>query len=319
MTDYETLRRPIMISCTGRSGSTMFYRLLAQHKDLGWLSTYNERFPSQHWLAMFSRLYAKRPFRKFRDNYYFPKPFSPYTFWEQLLPNIARHDRPLTADDVPDEAIEPVRRTIHRILRYQGKQRFLMKVTGWGRMAYFNRIFPDMQFIFLRRDPLAVIESWVRVGWLNVTSSVDSDDWEWGPVPEGYRALWEELGGGPLLSAAVKTQLDIDDICANMRQFPGRCFEIHYEDLIANPVESMRKVLDYCNLEWDARFEEVVKSKVLHNYTRRWTETISESDASRVQAFFERAAAMQHESSAPTASGPDTENVGQSSRSLASR
>lgn len=279
-----------MISCAGRSGSTFYYRVLARHRELGWLSTYNEALPSQAWLATFSRLYGKAPFDRIKHKRYFPKPFAPYTFWGRYLPNVARHDRPLTADDVPSEAVEPLRRTIARILRYQGKPRFLMKVTGWARMAYFDRIFPDMRFIYLKRNPIAVMTSWVNAGWLNVTSELDSAGWEWGEVPVAYRQIWKDLGGGPLLSAAVKTQLDIDDLRRNAALFPGRCFELDYEALVEEPKKYFRATLDFCELEWDRKFETVVEATRIHNYSGKWKRQLSDADAERVIAFFERVA-----------------------------
>src|SRR5690606_33950980 len=138
--------------------------------------------------------------------------------------------RPPADGGRPTEAsIEPLREAIERILRYQGKRRFLTKVTGWARRAYFNRIFPDMQFIYLKRQPISIVASWVNAGWLNVTGELGTEAWEWGEVPQQYHEWWQELGGGPLLSAAVKTQLDIDDFYCNYMQFSDRTYVLNYE------------------------------------------------------------------------------------------
>jgi hypothetical protein len=123
MYSHETLNRPIVIVSAGRSGSTMYYRMIARHRDLGWLSSYNQALPSQTWVALFSRLYGRGIFDGVKHEYWFPKPFSPYRFWGRHLPGITRHDRPLTAADVPEAAIDPLRRTISRVVRYQGRKR----------------------------------------------------------------------------------------------------------------------------------------------------------------------------------------------------
>jgi len=282
------IKKPIMIACAGRSGSTLYYRLLARHKDLGWLSTYNQVFPSQTWLSIFSRLYGIKIFDRIKHSYFFPKPFSPYKFWEQYLPGITRHDRPLMPEDVPDESIEPLRNTIAKVLKYQHKKRFLMKVTGWARMAYFNRIFPDAFFIYLKREPISVISSWVNAGWLNMTSELDSEAWEWGEVPAAYREIYKELGGGPLLSAAVKTQLDIDDLRRNAALFSGRCYQLNYEDLVAEPHKYLRETLEFCELDWDEDFENVINAARIRNYTTKWKQYLSEDEGYRVLQFFER-------------------------------
>jgi hypothetical protein len=240
---------------------------------------------------MFSRLYRRRVFFRVRNAYWFPKPFSAYRFWERFLPDIARHDRPLTADDVPTEAIEPLRENIARLVRYQGKRRFVTKVTGWARMAYFNRIFPDARFIYLKRDPVAIMSSWVNAGWLNVTADIDSEAWEWGQVPAAYRDIWKELGGGPLLSAAIKTQLDIDDLRRNTAQFSDRCLEVNYEDLVRDPLTTMRRTVDFAELTWDDTFRSAVSSTIVHNYTSKWKQQLPESDGERIRRFFTRAQA----------------------------
>jgi hypothetical protein len=281
--------KPIIIACAGRSGSTLYYRMIARHRDVAWLSTWNQKLPSHTWVSGFSNLYRMQACNRVRHAYWFPKPFSPYRFWARYLPDIARHDRPPTAADVSDEAIEPVRRAVAKVLRFQRRKRFLAKVTGWARMAYFNRIFPDARFIYLKRDPIAIMSSWVKAGWLNVTADIDSNDWEWGDVPAEYRRIWKDLGGGPLLSAAVKTQLDIDDLRRNAAQFADRCFELDYEELVRDPVRSMRETLDFCELVWDDSFERVVTSTVVHNYTGRWKHHLTLSEGERVRAFFARA------------------------------
>ncbi|MFQ5603856.1 MAG: sulfotransferase [bacterium] len=282
------IEKPVMIVCTGRSGSTMFYRILAQHKDLGWLSTYQQVFPKLTWLALFSNLYHWPIFDKIKEERYFPKPFSPYKFWEQYVPGIRRHDRPLYAEDVPPESIEPLRRAVAKILKYQNKPRLLFKVTGWARMALFERIFPGIRFIYIRRNPVSVVTSWVNAGWLNVTGAIDSEEWEWGEVPPRYRQIWKELGGGPLLSAAIKTQLDIDDIRNNIARFPDRCYEIDYEVFTTQPKKYLREILDFCELEWYDEFEKVIDSTKILNLSDKWKKYLTEEEGKLLMQFYDR-------------------------------
>ncbi|MQA75721.1 MAG: hypothetical protein GEU88_15500, partial [Solirubrobacterales bacterium] len=139
-------RKPMIIVGTGRCGSTMLHRLLALHDDVGWLSTFNEVLPTQTWLSVFSRLYRAPLPARLKELKGFPKPFEAYRFWEHYLPGFSRRDRPQTADDVAADGIEPVRRATARIVTVQRRTRLLVKVTGWSRMAYFDRIYPDARF-----------------------------------------------------------------------------------------------------------------------------------------------------------------------------
>ncbi len=282
------LDRPIMVVCAGRSGSTLYYRVIARHPDVGFLSSWHQAAPRATWVAAFSRLYGRRPFDRIKHTRWFPKPFSPYRFWDRYLPGIARHDRPLVPSDVPGASIEPLRREVARILRLQGRTRFLMKVTGWARMAYFDRVFPGLRFIHLRRRPISIVASWLKAGWLNVTGEIGSDEWEWGHVPEEYMEIYRAMGGGPVLSAAVKTQLDIDDIRRNVALFPGRVYELDYEDMVKDPMPYFRETLRFCELEWSDEFERIVLEAGIRDFADRWKQQIPAEQASAILGFFDR-------------------------------
>jgi hypothetical protein len=280
---------PIFIAGTGRCGSTVFYRILARHPETGWLSTFNEVLPGQPWLSVFSNLYRTRLPERVRHARAFPKPFEPYRFWEHYLPGFSSRDRAPTAEDVPEERVELVRRVVAQVLRAQRRPRFLAKVTGWSRIGYLNRIFPDARFIVLKREHRAVVSSWAQAGWLDVTSELDSDRWQWGEVPEHYRRLWRELGGGPILSAAVKVQLDLDDIDRNVQRVPDRCYELRFEELISCPGESLRAVTEFCGLSWGAKWDAEVSRLRFYDPSGKWKRYLSEQEGERILEFFARA------------------------------
>ena len=289
-----SLHKPIVIVGTGRCGSTMLHRVIARHEDIGWLSTFNEVFPTQPWLSRFSNLYRTPHLgMKVKHLPFFPKPFEAYKYWEHYLPGFSRRDKPQTAADVPTAAIKPVHKALTEVMRHQKKSRFLVKVTGWSRIAYFNEIFPDAVFIFLNREHRAVVSSWVQAGWLDVTSGLDSAAWQWGEVPAEYRQLWEELGANPLLSAAVKIQLDLDDIRRSLPMVEGRYYRLQYEDLITEPQKYLREMLAFCDIAWTEQYAREVASMTFYNPVDKWKKYLTEDEGDVIQEFFARAAQCQ--------------------------
>ena len=270
----------------------MLHRLLARHEHVGWLSTWNETFPTQTWLSVFSSLYRAPLPDRVKTVKAFPKPFEAYRFWEHYLPGFSRRDRPQTAADVHEPGIEPVRLATARILRAQRRSRLLVKVTGWSRVAYFERIFPDARFVSLRRDPRAVLSSWIKAGWLDTTSPPDSDEWQWGEVEPALMELWRELGGGPILSAALKIHLDLADIAANLDLVPGRWHEVWYEDVIREPAPALQELCAFAGLDWTPRFAAEVESMGFYDPSGKWRGHLTEDDAELVVEFLRRADAL---------------------------
>ena len=287
-TEQESGQSPLIVVGTGRCGSTFLHRLLAFHEDLGWLSTFNETLPRQQWLSVFSRLYAAPLPRSFKERKAFPKPFEAYRFWEAYLPGFSRRDSPQIPEEIDPAMIGPVLEATRRVLRFQGRPRLLVKVTGWARMAYFDRIYPDARFVFLQRDPRSVVSSWIKAGWLDVTSQPDTEAWQWGEVPDEYMATWSDLGGGPQLATALKIRLDIDDIAANTARLPGRVHEMTYEALISDPEPTLRELLEFAGLPWTTGFARTVAETEFYDSTQTWRKHLSDEEGDRVLEFMRR-------------------------------
>jgi hypothetical protein len=285
---YAPGQRPLIVVGTGRCGSTFLHRLLAFHDELGWLSTFNETLPRQQWLSVFSRLYAAPLPGGLKEMRAFPKPFEAYRFWESYLPGFSRRQSPQVPEEIDAAMIEPVREATRRILRFHGRDRLLVKVTGWARMAYFDRIYPDARFVFLQRDPRSVVSSWIKAGWLDVTSAPDTTSWQWGQVPEDYLAAWSDLGGGPQLSTALKIRLDLDDIAANSALLPGRVHELTYEELITEPEPALQGICRFAELPWTPAFARTVERTEFYDSTKTWQKHLTDAEGDRVLEFMSR-------------------------------
>lgn len=88
-----------------------------------------------------------------------------------------------------------------------------------------SEAFPDARFLFLRRDPRAVVASWHRTTWSKRTSTEISETWRRysQAMRRAYRAL------------------------------PGRCLEVRYEELVSDPTATLKSVCAFLDTDFDPR------------------------------------------------------------------
>ena len=112
------------------------------------------------------------------------------------------------------------------------------------RLSLLKELFPEARFIHIRRDPLAVIPSTQRM-WAILGRSLTLGRW-WGPprmeeIVEVYRRMLAALEAD---SAALPA---------------GRCAEVGFEDLEADPVRALRTLYAGLDLDFDAEHESRVR------------------------------------------------------------
>jgi len=86
----------------------------------------------------------------------------------------------------------------------------------------------------------------------------------------------------------MKTQLDMANIRRNIAQFPDRCYELNYEDLVTDPYKHIRETLEFCELDWYEDFEDVINSTNIHNLTNKWQKYLLEEEGNLLVEFFNR-------------------------------
>jgi hypothetical protein len=138
------------------------------------------------------------------------------------------------------------------------------------RIPFFLKAFPDARFIFLWREPRgnlgSIIDAWQSGNWITYR---DLDGWDgsWSMLlPPG----WQGLRGHPLEEIAAyqwqcTNRIVIDDLGGLPRD---RWISLSYEEFLADPVSSTRKLCEFAGIEFDAPLSERVTGKLpLARYT----------------------------------------------------
>jgi len=167
--------KPVFVIGMPRSGTTVISEAISLHEEFGWISNYLTKFPNYIWISMLNRLCfipkigiyirGRKPqtnnlnsfFRKF-----FPYPSEAYNIWEIFLGKKFRNDY-LFGKVATEEERKNVIEYFKKVLKYQGKKRLFVKLTGPPRIQFLTSIFPDAYFIHIIRDPRAVVNSLLKV------------------------------------------------------------------------------------------------------------------------------------------------------------
>jgi len=266
------VRAPIFVIGTGRCGSTIFYEMLAKHPQVAFVSNLNSAFPRQRWLSAFNTAFGKLGLRLGVIS-----PSEAYPLLNSIYPGFGRPCRTLNATDVLASVMKNMRRLFADYLRYQRKRRICYKYTGWSRIGFFNKIFPDALFIHMVRDGRAVANSMLNVSWWHGWQG--PWNWRWGELPKQYRKEWEQSDYSFAVLAGIEWKMILDEIEESKKELePGRFLEIRYEDFVADPLAIFEQVTDFAGLTFDKKFIKKIERYKLRNMNYKWEEELSESE-----------------------------------------
>jgi len=248
---------PIIIVGAGRTGTTVFHRMLSEHPHLAWLpGRILSRSPDRLALGRLVMQGLDYPVlgellkRRIR-------PGENYPFWEHHCKGFSAPYRDLLATDVTDKARSHLPRTMAKVLT-ERRNRLLLKITGWPRIGFLSEVFEDARFIHVMRDGRAVANSMLNVyfwrGWKG------PHDWGWGKLSPAREEEWNEYGQSFVVLAAIQWKMLMDAMeAAKSTISSDRFLEVRYENLCADPVGQFQKVTQFCELEWTGGFERQIR------------------------------------------------------------
>lgn len=241
---------------TGRCGSTLVHEVLARHPSIGFIANAENHVP---WLRFLDRwnnaIYRKLPRRLTAEGRLRYAPSESYGVLDrEVSPALSKPFRDLTAGDATPWLAARFRRLFESRAHAQATPVFLHKFTGWPRSGFVEEVLGGAKFVHVVRDGRAVANSSLQVPW----SPIYQGPWHWqfGPLPEAYRAEWESSGRSFVLLAGLLWKLLIDAFETAEREIPpGSWLTVRYEDILADPRVRFAELLDFLGLQWTPAFE----------------------------------------------------------------
>lgn len=273
--------RPIFVVGVGRSGSTLFHQMFAEHPDVAWMSELCDRFPTHPWFNRVLLHLIDWPLLGdlLRRHY---EPEECYAFWNHHCLGFRQPFRDLLASDVTKLNRRRVPRVMSQLTTGR-RRRLLYKITGWSRIGFLHELFPDAKFIHVYRDGRAVANSLLAVdfwrGWHSPAQ------WRWGVLSPEHQAEWERHGKSFVALAGIQWKLLMGATAEASARVPAeQMMRIRYEDFVADPAHKFREVLKFCDLEWSSRFGRAIASYTLETANGKWREDLTTEQQAILQS-----------------------------------
>jgi LPS sulfotransferase NodH len=283
----------IFLLGSGRSGTTLLYKLLAAHPAVGYLSNYQSRLPALPALALLHRiprnsLDMKRKAwfggqgnayfegRRKGSQFFIPSPAEAESVFQRAgIPHTPPEDFVLAP-----AGLSRIRNTFETVLQNGGGEVVLCKRTANNRrVAVLRQAFPRCKFIHLVRDGRSVADSLVKVGWW-----ADHQLFWAGKTPRQLKAE----GANELYIAArnwVEGMMQIEHGLRNIE--PESKHTLHYEQLLADPHGELRRLLQFMGVQaWaQPHYEEFIRSLAIKPVEASWRRKWSAFDCENVTAL----------------------------------
>jgi LPS sulfotransferase NodH len=283
----------VFILGSGRSGTTLLYKLLAAHPAVGYLSNYQSRLPALPGLALMHRIprhslaLKRKAWFGGQGNAYFegrrgwsqfwvPAPAEAESVFERAgIPPTPPHDFVLE-----EPRLGRLRNTFESVLQQGGGDVVVCKRTANNRrVAVLRQAFPRCKFVHLVRDGRSVADSLVRVGWW-----ADHQLFWAGKTPRELKAE----GVSELHIAARNWVEGMHQIERGLETVEAASkHTLHYEQLLADPHGELRKLMRFMGVQAyaDREYEDFIASLSIKPVDASWRRKWSAADCESVTAL----------------------------------
>lgn len=273
-----------------RSGTTLLQKVLALHPEVACTTNYHRHLPD--WLSGVLLRFIRRSlklkkamwFKKGGKAYFIDRPWLskifPMPVEEEGIYTACGMDMPLTLTkdcQLPAEVLTCLRRRFDGMGRFTGAKVFIDKRTANSRrIPWLREAFPDARYLHLIRDGREVAHSLVTVSWWP-----EHVVWWAGATPTELEAR-----GMHMLDTSARDWVEevraVQDGLVQVDK--DKVQEIRYESLLEQPVDEIRNVLSFLQLDLPHKLERVIRSLRLQPRPPVWRHKWNWDEAKRVEA-----------------------------------
>ena len=247
----------IILFGTGRSGTTILMEALFRHPDLAYISSLQEKRPKLLSINIVRYFFDNKLYRVFGKkeqlkkesiiNKFIFKAAEGYPVWNYLMHEEVNFSRNFLAGVRPSIKLKSkVLKYLDAIRKIQGKSSFGIKITGPGRLLFMHEIFPDGKFVWLKRDFIPTLSSFLEVNfWQDRSTGIL---WWEGPYTEEERKILNDIQDNKVLFTAFQLNKIIEVIEEEIIKYNIPVLQLSYEQMVVEPEKALGDVLDYCNL-----------------------------------------------------------------------
>ncbi len=271
----EVPEATIVVGCH-RSGTTIFFRLLGFHPSFGWPSQYTDKLPSVPALALLSRIYDLPfvgPILRRRQEYFrfLPKPVEPGKTWSNIDPQfhilrVQGGGRTVKPYQPKDDVVCKSKGYTASLAKWQGKRKVALKFTTRPDVGHLRLLFEEPQFIHVRRNPLAVVNS--------LLNKVNSGEWFAEEArlrimklfPEEYVSYIETSEDYILAFLSCYYCYVVNSLEEKLEPLYGSTsMKVLYEDFITKTASVFQEVTEFLQIEWMKEYRQFLSSRILEN------------------------------------------------------
>lgn len=270
---------------TGRCGSSLIHEIISKHSEVGFISNIEDNLPKLNLKGKFNNQLFGTALGSFttKGRLRFA-PSEAYNLISQQVSPIYSHScRDLTGDDVSPWLQNRFQHFFEVRNSVQAKAVFAHKYTGWSRIGFFDKIFPESKFVHIVRDGRAVANSYLQMPWW--AGHRGPEMWLWGELPSHYQEEWLASNKSFVVLAGISWKLLMDSYEQSSKHIDAsRYLCIRYEDFLQQPKDSINQILEFMGLHWTPSFDkQFAKQTIFASRSRAYERDLSAAQLKRLQ------------------------------------